>query len=346
MLAPYRALLAPGLALTAAEWARAMVPALAIMLAHYLWVVRTHAAFEEAALEESMRRAERLAAIRGGTAATRGAAAGVRRTLVPLAPVGHPAVAILWKNLVSATRAVRPATLLLPAAAAGVAFAIVALARPGGTAVTQFAGVLLLSWSALLVAAGPLWVRYDLRQDLPRLELLRAFPLPGWTVVLAEIGASTILLTALQVTLLTLAFLAYLSDPGTGLSVGRRLGLLAAAAVALPVVNALALVVQNAAALLYPAWVRLGATRAGGVEAMGQGMITMLASAVALAVLLLLPAAAGAGVGYALRPALGDAALAPAVLTAIAVGLLQLVPLLRWLGRVFDRTDPGALSPS
>jgi hypothetical protein len=322
-----------------------MGPAVAIMLAHYVWVVRTDAAFEEAALEESVRRAERLAAIQNGTSATRGAAARVRRTLVPLAPVGHPAVAILWKNLVSATRAVRPVIILVPAAAAGIAFAIVAAARPGGTAVTQFAGVLLLSWSALLIAAGPLWVRYDLRQDLPRLELLRSFPLPGWAVVLAEVGASTLLLTALQMALLTLAFLAYLSDPSTGLSVARRLALLAAAGLALPVVNALALMVQNAAALLYPAWVRLGAGRAGGVEAMGQGMIMMLASVIALALLLLLPAAVGGGVGYALRPALGDLALAPAVLAAVAVGALQLVPLLRWLGRVFDRTDPGALGP-
>ena len=345
VLAPFRALLAPGLAVTAAEWGRAMGPALAIMLAHYAWVVRTDAAFEEAALEASVHRAERLAAIRDGkpTALPEGR---VRRTLVPLAPTGHPAVAIVWKNLIAATRTVRPELLVVPLFAATAALLIVALARPGGTALTQFAGVLFLSWSGLLVAAGPLWVRYDLRHDLPKIELLRAFPLPGWAVVLAEIAVSTILLTALQLALLTLAFAAYLSDATVGWSVGQRAALLAAAAVALPAVNALAFVVQNAAALLYPAWVRLGATKPGGVEAMGQGMITMLASLLGVGVLLLLPAAAGAAAGYVLRPALGDLALAPALVVGLLVTVLQLVPLLRWLGRVFDRTDPSAVSPS
>jgi hypothetical protein len=255
-------------------------------------------------------------------------------------------VAIVWKNLIAATRTVRPELLVVPLFAATAALLIVALARPGGTALTQFAGVLFLSWSGLLVAAGPLWVRYDLRHDLPKIELLRAFPLPGWAVVLAEIAVSTILLTALQLALLTLAFAAYLSDATVGWSVGQRAALLAAAAVALPAVNALAFVVQNAAALLYPAWVRLGATKPGGVEAMGQGMITMLASLLGVGVLLLLPAAAGAAAGYVLRPALGDLALAPALVVGLLVTVLQLVPLLRWLGRVFDRTDPSAVSPS
>ena len=345
VLAPFRALLAPGLAVTAGEWARAMGPALAIMLAHYVWVVRTDASFEEAALEVSVRRAERLAAVRAGKplAPPNGR---VRRTLVPLSPTGHPAVAIVWKNLVAATRTVRPALVVIPLLAAAAALALVAVARPGGTALTQFAGLLLLSWSGLLVAAGPLWVRYDLRQDLPKIELLRAFPLAGWAVVLAEVTVSTILLTGLQLALLTLAFVAYLSDPTVGLGVGQRAWLLGGAALALPVVNALGLLVQNAAALLYPAWVRLGATRPGGVEAMGQGMISMLASVLAVALLLVGPAAAGAAVRYALRPALADFAVAPAILAAVAVALVEAVPLVRWLGRVFDRTDPSAVMPT
>jgi len=189
-------------------------------------------------------------------------------------------------------------------------------------------------------------VRYDLRQDLPKIELLRAFPLAGWAVVLAEVTVSTILLTGLQLALLTLAFVAYLSDPTVGLGVGQRAWLLAGAALALPVVNALGLLVQNAAALLYPAWVRLGATRPGGVEAMGQGMISMLASVLAVALLLVGPAAAGAAVRYALRPALADFAVAPAILAAVAVALVEAVPLVRWLGRVFDRTDPSAVMPT
>jgi hypothetical protein len=342
ILLPFRAILAPGLATTAAEWGRDMVPAVAIMIAHYAWVMRTDAAFEEAAVEASTRRAARLAA-RGGRAPVVPSHAIARSTRIPLAPTGHPAVAILWKNLVSVTRAVRLIQLLVPFLAGAAALVLVTAMRPGGTAVTQLAGVLLLSWSGLLIATGPLWIRYDLRQDLPKLELLRSYPLPGWAVVTAEIAASTVILTLSQIALLTLSYLAYLGDPTVDLSVGRRTALLAAAAIALPAVNVLALTVQNAAALLFPAWVRLGAARPGGVEAMGQSLITTVATLLLVVLLLAVPAACGVGLAYLLRPAMGDWAAAPGLVLCVAMVGLEMVPIARWLGRVFERTDPSAV---
>jgi hypothetical protein len=266
-----------------------------------------------------------------------------RSTRIPLQPTGHPAVAILWKNLVSVTRAVRLIQILVHFLAGALALLLVTAMQPGGTAVTQLAGVLLLSWSGLLIATGPLWIRYDLRQDLPRLELLRSYPLPGWAVVAAEIAASTVILTAAQLALLVLSYLAYLGDPTVELSVGRRTALLAGAAVALPAVNVLALTIQNAAALLFPAWVRLGATRPGGVEAMGQSLITTVATLLLLLLLLAVPAGAGAALAYLLRPAAGDWAAAPGLLLAVATVGLEMVPIARWLGRVFERTDPSAV---
>jgi len=344
LLLPFRALLAPGLATTAAEWGRAMVPAVVIMLLHYVWVMRTDAAFEEAAVAESARRAARLAARSGvGGASAAPARTTARTSWIPLAPAGHPAVAIFWKNLVAMTRAVRPASVLLPFLAGAAALATVAAARPGGTAFTQFAGVLMLAWAGLLVIAGPLWIRYDLRQDLQKLEMLRSYPLPGRWVVTAEIAASTAILSALQLALLILAYLAYLSDTTLELTLAARSALLAGAVLALPAVNALGLTIQNGAALFFPAWVRLGAARTGGVEAMGQGLITMLATLVLLLLLLALPAAGGAGVAYALRPVAGDAAFGVGLVVAVAAVGAELVPIVRWLGRVFERTEPSAV---
>ena len=121
---------------------------------------------------------------------------------------------------------------------------------------------------------------------------------------------------------------------------------LAAAAVALPAINVLALTIQNAAALLFPAWVRLGTTRPGGVEAMGQSLITTVATLFLLLLLLALPAGAGAALIYLLLPAMGDWAAAPGLLLTVAMVALEMVPIARWLGRVFERTDPTAVNPS
>jgi ABC-2 type transport system permease protein len=349
VLAPFRALLAPGLATTAVEWARAMVPALGIMLLNYAWVMYRDAAFEEAAVEESARRAARLSAPdtgRPGEAAPFAVRAGRRVTRFPLSPTGNPAAAIFWKNLVAVTRAVRPSLVVIPLGAGAVAMLIVLATQPEGTALTHSAGVLLTSWAGLLIATGPLWVRYDLRQDLPKLEMLRSYPISGWSVVTAEIAASTAILSAFQMSLLALAYLAYLGDTTLTISLGERTVLLAALALALPAVNAVGLTVQNAAALFFPAWIRLGATRAGGVEAMGQGLITIIASLAVVCVLLLLPGTAGAALAYALRPLLGSWALAPALVLAVAATFAELVPITRWLGRVFERTDPTAVNPT
>src|SRR5439155_1724547 len=59
---------------------------------------------------------------------------------------------------------------------------------------------------------GPQWVRNDLRNDLLKLDLLRSYPLPGRAVVAAETAASTLVLTALQLALLVIAYLAFLGN--------------------------------------------------------------------------------------------------------------------------------------
>ena len=62
------------------EWAREMLPALAVLAIHATWVLRTDAAFEDAAIEASAERARRLEAMRtrrtiAATAAPRAAKA-------------------------------------------------------------------------------------------------------------------------------------------------------------------------------------------------------------------------------------------------------------------------------
>ncbi|HET7456402.1 MAG TPA: putative ABC exporter domain-containing protein, partial [Gemmatimonadaceae bacterium] len=226
-LYPFRAVLRPGLAATVSEWSRTFWPAALIAVAHYAWVVRSNAAFEEAAVEASARRAARIAALRQGRGWAAAAAAGapgnrpVARSWFPLHPTGEPAVAILWKNVLAVTRTLRWATLAVLVASVGILVVVVSLQASGpraGTLLGTIAGV----WGALTVFTGPLWIRNDLRQDLPKLALLRSYPLRGSRVVAAQVASSTIVLTAIQYVLMVVAYLALMEADDAPLTAGGR----------------------------------------------------------------------------------------------------------------------------
>jgi hypothetical protein len=115
----------------------------------------------------------------------------------------------------------------------------------------------------------------------------------------------------------------------------------------LPVVNAASFVVQNGAALLFPGWVRLGASSMGGLEIIGQRILGVFASLTGMMLLLALPAVA---VGLALSPWKGSptATVLP-IVGATAIGALvagvEIYLAIRWLGRRFERTDITAILP-
>ena len=197
-------------------------------------------------------------------------------------------------------------------------------------------------WGGMLVVAGPLWVRFDLRHDLPRIDVLRALPLRGRDVVAAEIASSALLLTVFQWVVLAAMLLATVRNASIPLALADRAALGIAFALLLPAVNAVSLTIQNAAALLFPGWVRLSAGPRG-VEAMGQNMMSTVASFLILLVGLVLPAVAALAVIVALRPLLDLWSFIPAALAATAVALVELWPIVAWLGRVFEKTDSAAI---
>ncbi|GJG86544.1 hypothetical protein tb265_17250 [Gemmatimonadetes bacterium T265] len=317
-------------------WAATLPAAVLLVVAHYAWVVRVDARITEAALDAGAARRRARARAR-----TRAPGAAARRA-IPLAPGGAPAVALVWKNWLAFTRATALVRILtvLGVAAAGT---LVLAARSPRFA--ELATLVAATWGALLVAAGPLWVRYDLRHDLPHLPFLKAVPLAGRTLVAAEIGASVLALTAVQVAaLLFLLAAAAGSRDGLGLTVGERLVYALALALALPGLNAATLTVQNGMALLFPAWTRAPGAAARGIEATGQNLVGSALTLATSAVLLAVPAGVAVGIAWALQRTsaarLGPwIAVPPAVLFTLgAVAVLW--PVVRWLGRVFDRTDP------
>jgi hypothetical protein len=159
--------------------------------------------------------------------------------------------------------------------------------------------------------------------------------------VIAEASASTLVLTAIQFSLLAIAYLAFLGNQAMTPDLEERTLLLLAAVVYLPGINLLGMLIQNAAALLYPAWVRLGTGRPGGVEALGQNLLMMLAFVTLLALTLAVPVALGGGSFLLLRSLLDGWAALPATVLALATMAFEAALLVEWLGGVFERTDPA-----
>ncbi|MGH7511899.1 MAG: putative ABC exporter domain-containing protein [Gemmatimonadales bacterium] len=335
LLAPFRAMVRPLAAHTLGDWVHAAGPALCLLVLHYIWVIRADAAFEEAAAEASLRRA-RLSA---RASATPSLAHRRLPALFRLAPLGWPAQAILWKNLLAVVRTRRArntaAALAVAAMVAGL------LSFEAGGSVADVAGWLAATWAGLSVVIGPQWVRNDLRSDLLKLDLLRSYPLAGRAVLAAETAASTAVLTALQIGLLLVAYFAFLGNAHMYPSLGLRTLALATVVACLPGINYLGLLIQNGAALLFPAWIHLGSGRPGGVEALGQNMLIIVAYSALLGVGLALPGMLALLVFALLRDSVGWWAIVPGVAVLLAGIAVEVAALLRWLGGVFESTDPA-----
>jgi hypothetical protein len=332
---PVRTLLLP-LSLTGTPaWSMAMLWAAAILLVHYAWVVRLDRAFEEAAIEATQHRAERLQRFRTSQMGRTRSRKGKLAKVPPLALTGRPEIAIVWKNVVAAVRGGAWRTQLV-SFTIGLAILATVTRSASTRAGDAFLGVT-IGWGAMLLFIGPLWMRFDLRLDLPRLAMLKTMPLPGWRIVMAEIAAVTILHSITVWSLMTVPLVMFMQNPALFLQSGATLPILVSIIIGVPVFNALMFTIQNATALLFPAWVRLG-TEARGFETMGQSLLTTGATTLVAAVALVFPAGVVLLVLW-LANDWGGWSVLLATLLACGIVLLELWPVLRWLGTVFEKTD-------
>jgi Putative ABC exporter len=349
VLWPFSALLAPLFANSLELWAHALPGAMLVVAVHVWWVLHTDTAFEEAALAATAERARRLEALRGrrgpfgaaaGSRARPAKRSGARRGAFVLAPVGHPAVAIVWKNFTCLRRTTQLKQFLSPVVLAAVGGALIG-SETGGMLGGLAVGALILA--ALLLVLGPLMLRGDLRQDLQHLAELKTLPFSGRTIVVAEVLSVSIPLAVFQTAALAaaavLARAAHLSWGGPAL----RAAIVVGAVPVLLAFNATSVTIQNGAPILFPGWARLGTVVAGGVEMMGQMILLMGFYLLLLAALLVLPAAAALA-SVATLHLTG----APMVLVAMLVGsaglAFELQGVMQLLGRAFERLEPGAVS--
>jgi hypothetical protein len=348
LLLPFRVVLKPFFTPDAAGFALACLPLLGLMLAHYVWVVRSDTAFEEATVEQAARRANIIAAAKAGSwAAMRAAAGKVRRgrPLFTLRSDGFRPVALLWKNLIAVGNVLSlrvwmvVGVVVFAAAVFGrFAYSDLPLLPVMGIAAPAIAGYLFFF--------GPQLLRQDLRTDLAQPDLLKVLPLPGWQVVLGSVLAPVTVMTAVQWFLLaTGGVLLTGGEASAKLPLTNLIGFGFAAALVLPLVNFTAFLVLNGAVLAFPAWFTLGQTGAQGFEQTGQRMIMAIGQMFVLLAALVLPGAAFA-MGFVLGKLFAGVAVAT-VLGALGAALVLAAECAAgvWaLGGLFDRFDSSAES--
>lgn len=263
----------------------------------------------------------------------------IKKPWFKLPPAGEPAVGLVWKNVLHFTRSLSlfvPIIVLLAASFIGT---MAYLEERSITAAFTAAGAILLAIGGALFLFGPLAFRNDLRMDLKNIELLRTLPVTGVRMIAAQIAGSTFALTFTQLFFLLpgtiLLLLGWQSVPA-----GRIAGVAVGVIVALPAINAITLTIQNALALLYPGWTTLGAQRPGGIEHMGQQILTTIGGAALLVLALIGPLIVGAIGAGIMWPVWAERAYIPGVAFFIAGLYAEAVVFFQLLGPVYDRLDP------
>ncbi|WP_353266582.1 putative ABC exporter domain-containing protein [Gemmatimonas sp.] len=334
-LLPARVLIDPIMNSGTPAWALSALWSGLIVVGHYFWVVRLDASFEEAAMDATAVRVERIQRVRSSQMGQARSKKGKLAKVPSLSLSGRPEVAIAWKNLAAALRGGAWRSQLIMFVLGLTTLAVVtrsASSRAGDA----FIGVT-IGWGAMLLFLGPLWMRFDLRLDLPRLAVLKTYPLPGWRIVLAEIAAVTLLHSITVWSLMSVPVVMFIQDPQLFLESGATVPILVSIVVGVPAFNALMFTIQNGTALLFPAWVRLG-TEARGFETMGQNLLTTGATTLVAAVALVFPVGLAALVLWFTNDWGGWSVLAATIL-ASGIIIAELWPVLHWLGTVFDDTD-------
>lgn len=336
-LYPFHAIIAPTFAATIREWGREMMPALVVLAIHAVWVMRTDAAFEDAAIEASAERARRVEAMRSRR--TIGAAAAAPRavkTPAKLAVAGPPAFAIFWKNMLCLRRTAQLRLLIGPLVMA-VAFGAAFSTDDGNTAaiITRSAIVL----AVLLIVFGGRLIRNDLRQDMQHLPFLKSLPIAPHDLMVAEVASAALPMAALQMALVIVAYLASLLWSEAPLGGVERLGILVASPFAILAINGALLTIQNGIAVLFPSWIRLGPAVTTGVEALGQNVLGTVANLFSLALGLILPVLVAATAIETMESP-GVTSIALAILVAAAILAAETYGVLLLLGRVFAKAEP------
>src|SRR5262249_45018157 len=186
VLWPFIALARPLFAPWSAPYLIALVWSALVLVATVVWVLQIDAAFEDAAVAVSQRRAQqpKKEAVRYR----------VRSGALPLAMHGRAELAFAWKAATQTLRIVgRRAVVQVAAIAVSMTITALVLGRTGGFA--TFVGSFSMMACFFAVILAPQVLRVDMREDLRHLETMKTWPVRAAAVIRGELLWPGLLLT-------------------------------------------------------------------------------------------------------------------------------------------------------
>jgi hypothetical protein len=322
VLAPFtvfaHALMAKAFLFGGLQWAAG---ALAMDLLMVVIVISLDANYLETSAMVSARRYERLARVRQSGLAGM-ARANSSRLKIGMLPWLAGTGPLVWRQLTTAIRTSRNLLiiLLIAAVAGGVAVSKDSSDRSSLGMIVGMSVYLNLFLSQLL--------KFDFRGDLDRLDLLKSLPLRPTAVSAAQLVTPVLILSVVQLLLLTTIAVVGSLPPFV---------LLVIAALVIPI-NCLVLGVDNLMFLLFP--FRPKPAVAGDMTMMGRQTIVFLCRFITI----LITAGVAAGLGFACWIITRSL---PATALATWLPLVGMIVLIVWLtGVVYERFDPSVSTPT
>ncbi|HEY0370797.1 MAG TPA: putative ABC exporter domain-containing protein, partial [Thermoanaerobaculia bacterium] len=193
-------------------------------------------------------------------------------------PGARPEVAIYWKNLTAGLRISSPWLAIMSVCA--IYFLGQSYYAPEPAVRTMLASLALV-FAAMFPFLGSTVFTQDLRLDLPRIELLKSYPIAGERLVAAEIAAPLTFIAIVEIMMLTVAAIIL-----RGADMPARLKFLAtpqfiviALLLATPVCAA-QLLIRNTVPILLPGWAMRAADEPRGFIVMGQRLVMLVGNLV------------------------------------------------------------------
>jgi ABC-2 type transport system permease protein len=311
---------------------------LALGVGFFFIAAGLNVSFEEASIASSQKRAARKDRARGQRAGT---FVMFRRAPAPfkLQETGPVEVAVVWKNMIAL---VRNSIAWVVVFAAIDAFMLgIALWTHHTAAYTGF-GMALLFMSCVFPLLAPTVFSNDLRLDMPRLEVLKSYPISGERLIAAEIASPLFVISILEMLFATSASIMMGMGEANRFTkfVATPQFIVAVLLLTIPVC-AVQLVIRNAIPVLFPAWAMRPKDEPRGFVMMGLRLVTLAGNLFVLAVALI-PAAVVflPSIWIAFKFFSGNPAfVAVATMPAVAVLLAEVWFGIKALGAQFEKLD-------
>ncbi|MES2603469.1 MAG: putative ABC exporter domain-containing protein [Pseudomonadota bacterium] len=334
LLTPFRALVRPFVA-GGAEYAGSLSLLFVVFALQYFWVLRLETPFEEASIALAARHAELVAKMRGGKAFALQKPKARRepfrlRNWMPVEFV------LLWKRLLALPAWLNGRTFV--ALFAIIVIGMQWLQQAGFDKAAGVIAVIALAIAAYLQFLVSMIVRFDLAQ----VDQMKAWPVPGWRIVLGTFLSPMVIMTGIAWLLILAAALGmpveterlpWLTSP-------LKLALAVSFALLSPAITALQLIGPNAIGLFFPGFAQTSRPGQRGFDVAGMRMVLM-AGQLLLLMLMLIPPLLVAGLGFFFSRWFTDftGGMVTASACACVVLLLEALYGVHLLGERFERLD-------